>query len=165
MHCNADSDEDCIPRIRRYLITMMSIAPHPILLPVLVMDLETNLTLRDDEVRTEQIDEIESETTQRIEHDGLEVDLHLTVQKLLSCSVFVSKIERECETVLLHLEKAQKMIIDVEATSPVLTRSSNALLRHTAFLVDSRKAVLLRLQNLQQRCQIRLALVRFCSKI
>ena len=45
---------------------MVLYALHPLLLLVLTMDLETNLTLRDDERWTREIHEIETETRHTI---------------------------------------------------------------------------------------------------
>ena len=128
------------------------------------MDLETDGTLRDDEGWTSEISDIESETSGE-EPDVLELNLSAIVQRLNAGSVFLSKIERECETVLLHLEKAQKMILDVLELSFIMQRPGNVLMKHVTHLVDSRKNLSFRLQNLQQRSQTRLALVSICFEI
>jgi hypothetical protein len=49
LHCASDPDREYIPRIKRFLIKNALQAMHPILLPVLIIDLETNSTLGDDE--------------------------------------------------------------------------------------------------------------------
>jgi hypothetical protein len=144
---------------------MAPLAMHPILLPVLIMDLETNLSLRDDERWTSEINSIENETTQRpdIEKtaDPPSLDLSSILQRLNGCSVFLSLIERESEVVLLHLDQARGMISDLQSTSPRLGESSRTLTRHIDFLINSRKSLFPRLQNLQRRSQTQLAFV--CS--
>ena len=70
---------------------------HPLLLPVLIMDLETNLALRDDGRWTREINEIEDETGRRL-YDSevvnpLNLDLSSIMQRLNGCSVFLSLIE------------------------------------------------------------------------
>jgi hypothetical protein len=66
LHCTSESSEEFIPRIKRFITRMVLYALHPLLLLVLTMDLETNLTLRDDERWTREIHEIETETRQTI---------------------------------------------------------------------------------------------------
>jgi len=130
------------------------------------MDLETTLTLNDDESWTSEINDIEEETRQKpniaakpLDPHGL--DLPSIIQRLNGCSIFLSLIERESEAVLLHLEQARSMISDFQSTTPRLKQSSKGLARHVDFLVNSRKNLLVRLQNVQRRSQIQLAFV--CS--
>jgi len=145
---------------------------HPMLLPVLIMDLETNLTLRDDERWTSEINRVENETRQRPDDtetvDPLDLDLPSIVQRLNGCSVFLSLIERESEAVLLHLDQARRVILDLQSdlqsTSPKLGEAARTLIRHVDFLIDSRKSLFLRLQNLQRRSQTQLAFVCTCLK-
>jgi len=142
------------------------------LLPVLIMDLETNLTLRDDERWTSEINRVENETRQRPDDtetvDPLDLDLPSIVQRLNGCSVFLSLIERESEAVLLHLDQARRVILDLQSdlqsTSPKLGEAARTLIRHVDFLIDSRKSLFLRLQNLQRRSQTQLAFVCTCLK-
>jgi hypothetical protein len=163
LHCRAPADFQCISLYKEFLIRTATSSLHPVLLPVLVMDLETDGTLRDDEEWTSEISDIEDETSEE-ELDVLELNLSAIMQRLNAGSVFLSKIERECETVLLHLEKAQKMILDVLDLSSIMQRPGNVLMKHVTHLVDSRKNLSFRLQNLQQRSQTRLAFVSLCFK-
>ena len=108
------------------------------------MDLETNLTLGDDERWTTEINDIESETGQNPNCatkplDPFGLDLPSIVQRLNGCSVFLSLIERESEVVLLHLEQALNMIPDLHSISPNIRKSSNFLTRHVKFLIISRR--------------------------
>src|SRR5436190_23314087 len=84
LHCISDPEEESVPRIKRFLTKMAPLAMHPMLLPVLIMDLETNLTLRDDEYWTGEINEVENETRQRPYDaktvDPLDLDLPPIVQ-------------------------------------------------------------------------------------
>jgi len=113
----------------------------------------------DDVHWTNEVKDIESETREG-SLSVLELDVSAIVQRLNAASVCLSKIQRDCEAALFHLEKAQKMIRDVRDISPSLANSSDALMKHVTFLVDSRKDVFMRLQNLQRRSQTRLTLVR-----
>lgn len=54
VHYTAARTEECIPRLKSFVAKSGSQVTHPMLLPVLIMDLETNLTLRDDEQRTRE---------------------------------------------------------------------------------------------------------------
>lgn len=142
------------------------------LLPLLIMDLETNLTLRDDEHWTGEIQKVENETKQRPYNDNktsktvdlLDLDLYSIVQRLNRCSVFLSLIERESEVVMLQLDQARGMISDLQSTSLRLGESSRTLIRHVDFLINSRRTLFLRLQNLQRRSQTQLAFVCSCRK-
>jgi hypothetical protein len=160
LHCRAPTAFRCIPLCKEFLKATAKSSLHPLLLPVLVMDLETDSTLLDDMQWAGEITDIESKT-QREGLEALELDLPAVVQRLNEASVFLSKIERECDAVLFHLEKAQKMIKDVTNLSSAMATPGEVLMRHTTFLVDSRKNLFMRLQNLQRRSQTRLTLVRF----
>jgi hypothetical protein len=160
LHCRADPEEGSIDRIKRFLYEMAPTALHPILLPILVMDLETDLTLRDDSILHSDVLNIETKTSGGIV-DILELDLPSMVENLNATSVFISKIERDCESALLHLEKAKTMISEITVLCSLITKPSNTLRRHVDFLIDSRKDVFCRLQNLQRRTQTRLALVSY----
>jgi hypothetical protein len=107
---------------------------HPMLLQILIMDLETDLTLGDDEGWMTEIKKVENGTRQKPNAakslDLLDLDLPSIVQRLNGCSVFLSLNERESETVLLHLDQARRVISDLELTSPTLRQSSNMLIRH-----------------------------------
>ncbi|KAH6691097.1 hypothetical protein BKA61DRAFT_285199 [Leptodontidium sp. MPI-SDFR-AT-0119] len=158
LQCDPGSNRDSIPRLKRFLAKSAPQALHPLLVPVLIMDLETNLTLRDDERWTAEIRNVESETGQEPDCraktlDPFDLDLPGIVQRLNGCSVFLSLIERESEVVLLHLDQALNMISDLQSMSPNLRKSSNQLTGHVNFLISSRKNLFLRLQNLQRRSQ------------
>ena len=162
LHCTSESSEESIPRIKRFITQMASYALHPLLLPVLIMDLETNLTLREDGRWTREINEIEKETRQRPYDseavDPLNLNLSSIMQRLNGCSVFLSLIEQESEVMLLHLNQVHE-ILDVQLTSLILGNPSRTLTKHVEFLINSRKNLLLRLQNLQRRSQTQLAFV------
>jgi hypothetical protein len=168
LHCTSDPEEESIPRIKRFLTKMAPLAMHPMLLPVLIMDLETSLTLRDDENWTGEISGVENDIRQRPcdaeTIDPLNLDLPSIVQQLNGCSVFLSLIERESEAVLLHLDQARRAILDVQSMSLGLGESTGTMIRHVDFLINSRKNLMLRLQNLQRRSQTQLAFVCFYRK-
>jgi hypothetical protein len=137
---------------------------HPILLPVIIMDLETALTLNDDDAWTSEINDIEEETRQKpnivmnpLNPHGL--DLSSIIQRLNGCSVFLSLTERESEAVLLHLEQARRMILELQSMSAALRQPTKGLVSHIDFLVNSRKNLFIRLQILQRRSQTQLAFV------
>jgi hypothetical protein len=163
LHCTSNPEFESIPRIKRFLTKTAPLAMHPMLLPVLIIDLETNLTLRDDESWTSEINQVENETRQRPYDtktvEPLDLDLPSIVQRLNGCSIFLSLIERESEAVLLHLDQARRVISDLQSTSPRLEKPTRALIRHVDFLINSRKNLFLRLQNLQRRSQTQLAFV------
>jgi hypothetical protein len=163
LHCISEVDRESIPRFKRFLTESAPLAMHPMLLPVLIMDLETNSTLVDDEHWTTEIKKVERETRQEPGTTkpvgSLDIDLPSIVQRMNGASVFLSLIERESEAVLLHLNQARRMVSDLQSTSPRLRQSSIMLIRHIEFLVNSRKNLLFRLQNLQRRSQTQLAFV------
>lgn len=169
LHCTSDPKEECIPHIKQFLARVPQHATQPMLLPVLIMDLETNLTLHDDEDWTNVVLDIEEKTRQRPREseqlDPRSLDLPLIVQKLNGCSVFLSLIERESEAVLLHLELARKITLSLQAAPPGHEELTRKLIMHIDFLVESRKNVLLRLQNLQRRSQTQLAFVCTCGEL
>ena len=161
LHCTSDAEEQSIQRLKRYVSKLAPLAMHPILIPVLIMDLETNLTLRDDENWTSVLSEIERETRQGPRGgrraDPFDLDLPSIVQRLNGCSVFLSLIERESETVLIHLDHARRAISELQCAC--LDKSNRLLERHIKFLTESRKNLLLRLQNVQRRSQTQLQFV------
>ena len=163
MHCAADVKRDYISAIKQVLIKTTFREMHPLLLPVLIMDLETNGTLLDDVYWTGRIKDIERNTGQRPRDTStvgpLDLDLASIVQQLNGASVFLSVIERESETVLLHLSQAKKVISDLQSKYPSLEEASCYLMPQLDFLINSRKNLFLRLQNLQRRCQTQLAFV------
>jgi hypothetical protein len=166
LHCTSEPDRESIPRLKSFLTKTAPQYMHPLLLPILIMDLETTLTLNDDEGWMSEINEIEEETRQKPNIaakpvNPLELDLPSLVQRLNGCSVFLSLIERESEAVLLHLEQARSMISELQSASLSLRQSGKGLIRHIDFLANSRKNLLFRLQNLQRRSQTQLAYV--CS--
>jgi hypothetical protein len=134
LHCTSEPDRESIPRIKRFLTKLIPLAMHPMLLQILIMDLETDLTLGDDEGWMTEIKKVENGTRQKPNAakslDLLDLDLPSIVQRLNGCSVFLSLNERESETVLLHLDQARRVISDLELTSPTLRQSSNMLIRH-----------------------------------
>ena len=110
------------------------------LLPVLIMDLETNSTLVDDEHWTTEIKKVERETRQEPNATkpvgSLDLDLPSIVQRMNAASVFLSLIERESEAVLLHLDQARRMVSQLQSTLPRFKQSSLMLIGHIEFLVN-----------------------------
>ncbi|PMD16206.1 hypothetical protein NA56DRAFT_753304 [Hyaloscypha hepaticicola] len=162
LHCTSNTEQGYIPHLKRFLNKTMPQYMHPILLPVINMDLETALTLNDDEAWTSEINDIEEETRQKPNYvpkplNPHELDLFSIIQRLNGCSVFLFLIERESEAVLLHLEQARRVILELQSMSAALRHATNGLISHIDFLVNSRKNLFIRLQNLQRRSQTPLA--------
>ena len=167
LHCAANPDREYMPSIKRFVTTNPQLAFHPMLIPLLIMDLETDSTLGDDQEWTSIMFQIEIKTQQRPSYtetvDPLDLDLASIVQQLNGCSSFVTLIGRETEAVLIHLRQVREAISDLQIRSPGLEVVSRTLIKHVDFLTESRKNLLLRLQNLQRRSQIQLAFV--CSRL
>lgn len=164
LHCTSDTEQESIARLKRFLTKTTPHYSHPILLPVIIMDLETALTLNDDEAWTSEIKDIEEETRQRPNPvtkslNPHELDLFSIIQRLNGCSVFLSLIERESAAVLLHLEQARRMIFELQAMSAALRQPTKGLISQIDFLVNSRGNLFIRLQNLQRRSQTQLVFV------
>jgi hypothetical protein len=146
LHCISEDDRESIPRLKRYLTESAPLATHPLLLPILIMDLETNSTLVDDEHWTTEIKKVERETRQEPNSAnpvGL-LNLHLSsiVQRMNGASIFLSLIERESEAVLLHLDEARRMVSELQSTSLRLGQSSIMLIRRIGFLVNTKELTL-----------------------
>jgi len=163
MHCTADPEWGYISAIKQALAEMPPRGTLPMLLPILIMDLETNGTLGDDEEWTETIRDIENQTKQRPrETDTVDVqslDLPSIVQRLNGASIFLSLIEKESEIVLLQLAQVRQALSDFEVKHLGVAEPSRSLMHQVDFLVVSRKSLFVRLQNLQRRCQTQLAFV------
>ncbi|KAE9372926.1 hypothetical protein N431DRAFT_505193 [Stipitochalara longipes BDJ] len=162
LHSTSDPEEDSILRLKRFLTKSAPQSLHPLLLPLLIMDLETNLTLRDEEKYDSEINTIEEHIRQTPSIaantvDQIDINRPLIVQQLNGCSVFLPLIERESEAVLLHLEQLHSMISELHLKNPKLALLSKRLLMHVDFLANSRKNLFLRLQSLQRRSQTQLA--------
>jgi hypothetical protein len=168
LHLASNPDQDYMPHMKRFLTENILQAIHPMLLPILITDSETTATLNDDEYWTSLMQEVESETRQRARDseivDPFDLDLPSIVQRLNGCSYFLSLIERESEAVLLHLRQTRDAISDLHIKSPNFETETRTLTRHVDFLIESRKNLSLRLQNLQRRSQTQLAFVRLHSK-
>lgn len=169
LHCVADSHREYLSRIKRFVSANPQLATNPVLLPLLIMDLETDSTLADEEGWVSELKQIESETKQSSVHteafDPVDLDLTSIVQKLNGCIGFVTKIERESEAVLLHLHQAHEAISDLQTVSPRLEEVSRVLMKYVDFQIESRKNLFLRLQNLRRRSQLQLDFVRCPSQI
>jgi hypothetical protein len=164
MHCTADPEREYISAIKQALAEMPPRGTLPMLLPILIVDLETNGTLIDDEEHTETIQDIENQTKRGLpETNPVAVQslyLPSIVQRLNRASIFLSLIENESEMVLLQLAQMRKALLDLQSKHSSLTEPSRSLMQQVDFLVVSRKSLFLRLQNLQRRCQTQLAFVR-----
>jgi hypothetical protein len=140
LHCISEVDRESIPCLKRYLTESAPLSMHPMLLPVLIMDLETNSTLVDDEHWTTEIKKVERETRQEPNATkpvgSLDLDLPSIVQRMNAASVFLSLIERESEAVLLHLDQARRMVSQLQSTLPRFKQSSLMLIGHIEFLVN-----------------------------
>ena len=107
---------------------------------------------------------IENETGRRLYDsevvDPLNLDLSSVMQRLNGCSVFLSLIERESEIVLLYLNQVHD-ILDVQLMSLILGNPCRilTLTKHVEILINSRKNLLLWLQNPQRQSQTQLAFV------
>lgn len=94
-----------------------------------------------------------------------DLDFPSIVQKLNGCSVFLSLVERESEAVLLHLDLARRTTLNLHATPVREEEVNRKLIKHIDFVVESRKNLLLRLQNVQRRSQTQLAFVCAIPKL
>jgi hypothetical protein len=148
---------------------------HPLLLPTLITDLETSLTLRDCEEWTEALGRLEAETGQNPNDthgigqyqqvNSLKLDFPSIVHRLNACSVFVRIIERESEGAMDQLHQMLETIDKMKKLGPPLhggyfQDSSNRLMQHVEFLIASRKSISLRLRSIQRGTQTQLDVVR-----
>jgi hypothetical protein len=81
------------------------------------------------------------------------------IQKTNGASLFINRIERECQEVLIHLKEIATVLDGPFAKVPELTPAGETL-KHVRFLVNSRECVFVRLRALQMRCAALLKLVR-----
>jgi hypothetical protein len=163
LHCTSDSYHEPIERLKRYLVSMAPKAMHPLLLPVLITDLDTTLTLQDCMHWKETLAEVAHETGQNANAlsasrpaDPLALDFPSVVQRLNGCSMFVYAIQRECEGML---EQLAQMVAELSESAAQLQAVSKRLKRHVQFVTTSRKMLLIRLNEIQRGTQTQLSAV------
>ena len=138
---------------------------HPLVPALAVIDIETHATLGDDLQFNGLISEIEDEIGFTNMHEP-QFDVVLSAQKRKeliqrtnAASLFINRIERESEEVLLHLKEITTMLDGSFAKIPELTSAGESMKKHVRFLVNSRENVFIRLRALQMRCETLLKLV------
>jgi hypothetical protein len=147
LHCTADPDEKCIERITKYIKRMASLAPEPLLLPILIIDLETNLTMRDDQQYTQLLGDItHTDEIARL----VPAKLSEISAQLKGAAIFLSLIEREGHSVMTQLQDIQTEL----QPSWYRRDTPQQLLVHLKFLISSRKNLSLRINGLQKRVNI-----------
>ena len=171
LDCKASASAKSIERLKSYLKSMAVLAMHPLALPLLIIDLETTLTMVDCQQWLTELQKLERETGQRphgtMEYrpvDPLEIDFPKVVKELNACSVFVRLIERESECVLEQLRVMRITIDELEAQQipqPCLQMQNAAkrLRRQVDFLTTSRTSLLIRLREIQRGAQTQLNFV------
>lgn len=147
---------------------------HPLLLPIIIADLETNLTLRDCEEWKGELDHLEQVTEKHVlceqissssPADGEKMDPVTLMQKLNACSVFIRIIERECDGVLEQLPRIQYAIGEVGCWwgharfANAETKVERKLRAHVEFLLSSRRLTRIRLDEIQKGTKTQLDVV------
>lgn len=162
LNCKAAVDEECITRFVSFLKNICTDECHPLLLPVIIIDLETNLTFRDDQGYTDVVDDIEQETHQCASYDDNDLpdestlDLPSIIHRANKILQFLSLIDRETHVTLRQLKVIQREVKDGRDQLMKEKLSTSGLLDHVQFLIDSREAVSFRLENVQRRAKIQL---------
>ena len=163
----------------RYLKSTAPLVLHLLLLPIIIMDLETSLSLRDCQQWRAELGALEevtgqnpmdlnsSESWQSQKNDPLDLDLGLLMRRMNACSVFMRLIQRECEGVLEQLAQVREALASSNTWwqgfptgSPFERDVERRLKAHIDFLLTSRKILLIRLNEVQQGTQTQLAVVR-----
>jgi hypothetical protein len=178
LHCEFSEGFDSIGRFKQYVKSMAS-QMHPIMLPVMVSDMDTSLALGTFANAGSSLRKIEAETGQNAlitdrenetvsVDDPLSLDLSSLVNRLSRCSSDVRVSEKDSEVVLEHLRLIRSTIDEVTGGAPPfssdayehLQSSSRQLRRHVDYLINSRKILLLRFQEVQLGAQTQLSVVR-----
>lgn len=151
---------------------------YPLILPIIIADLETSLTLRDCEQWKEELDELEQATEKNLlceqtsspsPSDGEKMDPVTLIQKLNACSVFIRIIERESDGVLEQRPSIKDAIGEAaqwwrtaESIGEVFSqemRIQRKLRAHIEFLVSSRRLTRIRLDEIQKGTKTQLDVV------
>jgi hypothetical protein len=155
---------------------------HPMMLPVMITDMDTSLALGTFGNAGSMLRKIEAETGQNalitslghesvLVDDPLALDLLSLVNRLSKCSANVRVSKKDSEVVLEHL-RLIRIVIDEVASGAApfssdayghLQSSSRELRRHVDYLISSRKILLLRFQEVQLGAQTQLSVVRIYS--
>jgi hypothetical protein len=178
VHCEYSAGYDSIGRFKQYIKSMAG-QMHPLMLPVMIVDMETSnalgtfanagSSLRKIEAETGQnalITDVENETVSC--DDPLALDLVSLVNRLCRCSSDVRVSEKDSEVVLEYLKLIRAVIDEVTSGVPPfssdayehLQSSSRYLRRQVDYLISSRKILLLRFQEVQLGAQTQLSVVR-----
>ena len=178
LHCEYCAGFDSIGRFKRYVKSMAG-HMHPMMLPVMIIDMDTSLALGTFANAGSRLRKIEAETGQNALMSGLEtksvssgdplaLDLLSLVNRLSRCSADVRVSEKDSEVVLEHLRLILRDINEMASGAPPfsanayehLQSSSIQLRRHVDYLISSRKILLLRFQEVQLGSQTQLSVVR-----
>jgi hypothetical protein len=161
-----NAKEALIPHLKQFVTNAAASGViHPLVLALAVIDIETHATLDDDCEFNGLISDIEDEIGFTNLHDP-QLDVALSerkrkelIQRTNAASLFINRIERESQAVLLHLKEISTMLDGSFAKIPELTFAGASLKNHVRFLVNSRENVFVRLWALQMRCETLLKLV------
>ena len=177
LHCEFSAGYDSIGRFKQYIKSMAG-QMHPLMLPVMIVDMETSNALGTFANAGSSLRKIEAETGQSAlitgvgnetvsVDDPLALDLVSLVNRLCRCSSDVRVSEKDSEVVLEHLQVIRSAIDEVASGVPPfssdayehLEPSSGKLRRHIDYLISSRKILLLRFQEVQLGAQTQLSVV------
>jgi len=164
-----NAKEALIPHLKQFVTNAAAAGIiHPLVPALAVIDIETHATWGDDFEFNGIINDIEDEVGFTNLHEP-QLDLKLStrkrkelIQRTNGASLFINRIERESQEVLLHLKEIATMLDGSFGKIPELTPAGESLKRHVRFLVNSRENVFVRLRALQMRCETLLKLVSFC---
>ena len=183
LHCEYSAGFDSIGRLKRYIKSMAG-QMHPMMLPVMIIDMDTSLALGTFANAGSTLRKIEAETGQNalissLENDSVSVDdplaldLSSLVNRLSRCSSDVRVSEKDSEVVLEHLHLIKRDIDEAASGVPPfsakayehLQSSSRQLRHHIDYLISSRKILLLRFQEVQLGAQTQLSVVCIFNSI
>jgi len=156
----------------------MACQMHPLMLPVMIIDMDTTLVLGTFANAGSMLRVVEAQTGQNAlitdqenklvsVDDPLALDLLSLVNKLSRCSSDVRVSEKDSEVVLEHLQLIRREIDELTSgalavltnANEYLQSSSKGLRRHVDYLISSRKILLLRFQEVQLGAQTQLSVV------
>jgi hypothetical protein len=177
LHCEYSEGFDSILRFKQYIKSMAG-QMHPLMLPVMIIDMGTSLALGTFANAGSSLRSIEAETGQSAlitgvgnesvsVDDPLALDLVSLVHRLSKCSSDVRVSGKDSEVVLLHLQLIRSTIDEVASGVPPfsstayehLQSSSIQVRRHVDYLINSRKILLLRFEEVQSGAQTQLSVV------